>query len=154
MTSENLSLLVLLTHLATTFYMVGLIWFVQRVHYPLFEAVGTTRFAGYEKLHVQRTNPVVGPPMLLEFGTGLALVAWPPPQVPAALPWLGLALLAAIWVSTALLQVPRHRDLARGFSSVAHRRLVTSNWIRTAAWSVRGGLVLWMVALLATGASA
>jgi hypothetical protein len=34
------SLLVLVLHFASTFYMVGLVWFVQRVHYPLFAGFG------------------------------------------------------------------------------------------------------------------
>jgi hypothetical protein len=41
--------LVLLANLAATFFMVGLIWFVQIVHYPLFGQVGRDRVrAGYE----------------------------------------------------------------------------------------------------------
>ena len=36
---------VLLTHLAATLYMVGVIWFVQVVHYPLFARAGAEGFA-------------------------------------------------------------------------------------------------------------
>ncbi len=32
-----------LTHLAATLFMVGVIWFEQVVHYPLFEKVGTKK---------------------------------------------------------------------------------------------------------------
>lgn len=39
--------LLLPVHLAATFYMVGVIWFVQIVHYPLLEKVGTDRFSTY-----------------------------------------------------------------------------------------------------------
>ncbi|MCK6525129.1 hypothetical protein L6R49_27300, partial [Myxococcota bacterium] len=37
------STLLLLIHAAATWFMVGLIWFVQIVHYPLFSAVGPPR---------------------------------------------------------------------------------------------------------------
>ena len=141
----------LLLHLAATFYMVGLVWFVQRVHYPLFAGVGAQEFPAYQDQHVTRTSPVVGPAMLIEAGTGLALVVAPPPDVPQLLPWLGLALLTAIWLSTWLLQVPRHGELTAGFDPRAHRRLVASNWIRTAAWSIRGGVVFWMMLSLGGG---
>jgi hypothetical protein len=83
--------------------------------------------------------------MLVEAATALALVALPPPNVPRLLPLLGVALLVVIWLSTSLLQVPRHRELVSGFDASAHRRLVASNWIRTTAWSLRGALVLWML---------
>ncbi len=51
-----------------------------------------------------------------------------------------------IWASTALLQVPRHTALGSGFDRAALSGLVLTNWLRTAAWSVRGALVLWMTA--------
>ena len=60
MTAETLSLPVLLVHFAATFYMVGLVWFVQRVHYPLYASVGSQQFPAYEGAHVSRTSPVVG----------------------------------------------------------------------------------------------
>jgi hypothetical protein len=153
MTTETLSRLVLALHLAATFYMLGLVWFVQRVHYPLFAGVGSQQFPAYERAHLSRTNPVVGPPMLIEAATALALVALPLPNVPHFLPWLGVGLLVVIWLSTFLLQVPRHRELSAGFDPSAHRRLVATNWLRTSAWSLRGLLVLWMLSRAWAGAA-
>ena len=54
-------------------------------------------------------------------------------------------LLAAIWVTTALVQVPLHRRLSEGYDASSGRRLVTTNWLRTALWSGRGLLVAGMV---------
>ena len=139
--------IVLLTHLAATLVMVGVIWFVQVVHYPLFERVGKAGFSAYSAAHSYLTGLVVGPPMLLETATALALLFVRPAGVPAVLVWAGLALLALVWFSTGLLQVPRHRALGLGFDALDHRSLVLSNWVRTGAWSVRGLLVLWMAAL-------
>ncbi len=135
---------ILLLHLGATLFMVGLIWFVQIVHYPLFGEVGEAGFARYEQLHASRTTWVVGPPMLLELATALFLIYRRPPGVSAWAVWLGLALLGVIWLSTAFLQVHRHNALGQGFDTATHRALVVSNWVRTAAWSLRGGLVLWM----------
>jgi len=42
------------------------------------------------------------------------------------------------------LQVPSHELLSKGFDSVVHQRLVSTNWLRAAAWSLRGFLVLSM----------
>ncbi len=142
-------------HAAATWAMVGLIWFVQVVHYPLFAGVGASGYARYQAEHARRTTWVVAAPMLGELATGLALALWRrPPFVPAAAAWAGLALLAAVWASTGLWQVPRHDELARGFDPSAHRRLVRSNWARTAAWTARGALVAWLAARALAGPGA
>ena len=138
--------LLLLVNLAATGVMIGIAWFVQVVHYPLFARVGEGAFAAYEGAHTRLTTLVVGPPMLAELATGVLLVLSPPPGVSPALLWLGLALIAVIWLSTALLQVPAHRVLERGFDARAHRRLVLSSWVRTVAWTARGILVLVVLA--------
>ncbi len=129
----------ILAHAASTWFMVGLIWFVQIVHYPGFARVSGEAFVGYSRQHVRRTGWVVGPPMFLEAASAVALVALRPSST---LVWVGLALLVAVWVSTALLQVPAHSRLQERFNEGVIRRLVNSNWIRTVAWSARGVVAL------------
>ncbi len=136
----------LLVNLAATFVMVGIIWFVQIVHYPLFSRVGAAGFPAYSGAHSRLTGLVVGPPMLAEAATAVALVLGPPAGVPLWLAATGLALLAVIWLSTAVWQSPRHRELGGGFDPASYRFLVASNWLRTACWSARGLVVLWMAA--------
>ena len=140
--------LVFLTHVGATLFMVGLIWFVQIVHYPLFGSVGRGGFAEYSQAHSRLTGFVVGPPMLVEAGTAVALVVRPPEEVPFSLPLLGLVLLAVVWLSTAVLQSPQHTVLGRGFAPDSHRFLVVSNWVRTVLWTARGFIVLLMTAVL------
>ncbi|HEX7170157.1 MAG TPA: hypothetical protein VF206_04945 [Rubrobacter sp.] len=137
--------LLLLAHAAATLFMVGIIWFVQVVHYPLFARVGAAGFAAYSATHARLTGLVVGPPMLVEAATAIALVVSTPPKVSSWLLWVGLVLLAGIWLSTALLQSPSHTELGRGFDLSAHRSLVGSNWVRTVLWSLRGLIVLWIL---------
>lgn len=137
---------VLLANLGATVFMVGVIWFVQVVHYPLFSRVGDDAFAPYSEAHSRLTTYVVGPPMLMEAATALLLVFRRPAEVPLWAALGGLALVGLIWASTALLQVPRHTALGSGFDRAAWSGLVLTNWVRTAAWSVRGVLVLWMTA--------
>ena len=135
----------LLLHAASTWYMLGLIWFVQAVHYPLLSEVGVERFVEYERRHVSRTGWVVAPPMLIELFTGVLLVWIHPAGVDSWLVATGLLLLAVVWGSTFLIQVPCHEALSRGFDEGAQRKLVRTNWLRTLAWSVRSGLVSWML---------
>ncbi len=132
-------------HSAATLYMTGVTWFVQVVHYPLFARIGVAEFSAYEQRHTALTTWVVAPPMLLEAGTAMLLIWLRPVGVSDMQIWIGLALLAVIWASTFLVQVPCHEVLSREYDSVVHQRLVSTNWIRTAAWSLRGLLVLWMV---------
>ena len=47
-------------HVGATWALVGLIWFVQVVHYPLFASVGPGEFAHYEAQYTRRTARVVG----------------------------------------------------------------------------------------------
>ncbi|CAA9459599.1 MAG: hypothetical protein-transmembrane region and signal peptide prediction [uncultured Rubrobacteraceae bacterium] len=143
---------VLLVHLAATVFMVGLIWFVQIVHYPLFGLVGRDGFARYSAAHSRLTGFVVGPPMLVEAATAVALAVSPPQGVSFFPPLFGLALLAVVWISTAFLQSPQHGVLGGGFVPGSHRFLVRSNWIRTVCWTGRGLLVLWMTAGAMSGA--
>jgi hypothetical protein len=140
--------LVFLAHVGATLFMVGLIWFVQVVHYPLFGSVGREGFAEYSRAHSRLTGFVVGPPMLVEAGTAVALVIRPPEGVPFSLPLLGLVLLAVVWISTAFLQSPQHTVLGRDFVASSHRFLVASNWVRTVLWTARGLIVLLMTAIL------
>ena len=136
----------LLAHLAATLFMVGVIWFVQVVHYPLFARVGPEGFSLYYEAHSRLTTYVVGPPMLVEAATALLLVLRRPEGVPLAAALASLALVALIRLSTALLQVPRHNALGSGFDWRAWSGLVLSNWARTLAPCIRGALVLWMAA--------
>ncbi len=126
--------------LATTLPLVGLIWTIQLVHYPLFSQVGESHFVRYQHAHMGAIGPLVGPLMLLEMLTVIGLVI----VEPNALSALGLVLVLVIWGSTVLFQIPCHRRLTVAFEDESHQRLVRSNWIRTIAWSIRGVLAILM----------
>jgi hypothetical protein len=132
----------LLVNLAATWAMVGVIWFVQIVHYPLYPLVGTDGFGRYERVHRMRTGVVVGPLMGAELLGAVLLVGLAPGAVSVG----ALVLLAAVLVVTFVVSVPCHERLERGFDAGVARRLVRSNWVRTAGWSLRGVLAVALVA--------
>lgn len=132
----------LLAHAGATLAMAGLVWFVQVVHYPLFALTGRDAFPRYEAEHQRRTSSIVVPLMLLEAATAVALLVVDPSPLTA----VGGSLLAVIWLSTGLVQVPLHRRLQRGFDGTAHRRLVRSNVIRVVSWTGRAGVALALLA--------
>ena len=64
--SGRLAMIVLLVNVASTLVLVGLIWFVQVVHYPLFARIGMEEFSRYHAAHTRATTRVVALPMLAE----------------------------------------------------------------------------------------
>ena len=126
--------------LASTWAMVGLIWFVQVVHYPLFEAVGESEFPRYSESHSRLTTWVVLPLMSIELAT--AFLLWRSHS--GLLESLGLGLVMLLWLSTLVFLAPLHGRLARGFDPARWRLLVKGNWARTWLWSLRGALVFFL----------
>ncbi len=137
--------IILGTQLFTGLFMVGLIWVVQIVIYPMFADVPESAFPNYEQRHAQSITWIVMPVMLLELITLGLLVMNGYPGVPSWIWWASAGLLAITWGITFLISVPCHGVLTGGFDAEVHRRLVSTNWIRTFAWTVKGGLILWGV---------
>lgn len=144
-------IVLLLSHTAATLVLFGVILVVQLVHYPLFRYVGDIGYATYQTAHMRRITWIVAPAMIVELVTAVLVAGWRPLGVPEWQGWTGLALVLLIWTTTGLVQVPLHRRLTDGFDEDAHDRLLRTNWIRTGAWALRAGLVLWMLAPLLTG---
>lgn len=132
-------------NVAATWYMVGLIWMVQVVHYKMFDRVGDDEFARYAIDHARLITPIVALPMLVELASAAALCWITPPGMSRALLIVGFGLVILIWLSTALLQVPAHERLAKGFDVVVYQRLVSTNWIRTVAWTIRGVMLFFLI---------
>lgn len=143
---------VLVFALGATWAMTGVIWVIQIVHYPIFDAVdrGTDDdlWKRFGDRHRRAISYVVGPFMLVEGVTGIWLVADPPSDVSIMLPLVAGALMAAAYGTTAFVSVPLHERLTASFDADAHGRLVATNWIRTAAWTSRA-LVVSVIAVQA-----
>ena len=142
--------LVLWGHLVATLYLTGLIWVIQIVHYPLMDRVPGENFVEFHHQHARRIGIVVVAPMIVELVTAGVLAISAPSGVPAFLPATGLALVAVIWLSTFVLLVPLHSRLSGGFDAAAHAALVSGNWIRTIAWSLRAAIAV-AITVTATG---
>ncbi len=146
-------LTVLTIALSATWAMVGVIWVIQLVHYPAFDAIERGEhdeaWVRFGERHRSSISFVVGPFMALEGATGLWIVADPPGDASRLLPLLALALMAVAYGVTAFVSVPLHERLTARFDADAHRRLVSTNWWRTAAWTARG---LVLAVLLITAA--
>jgi hypothetical protein len=141
--------LILVLQFGASAFMAGVIWLVQLAHYPLFAVVAGGRSQERFLANQWRTAAVVLPPMLLEGVSATVLVFAPPPRIGWLAAIVGLGLVAILWLSTALVQMPLHARLrADGNDPVTIARLVSTNWLRTAGWTARAVLAGWM--LLAT----
>jgi hypothetical protein len=137
---------IFLSHFAATFFMAGLMSFVQVAHYPSFSSINPAKFKEYYRWYTRRAWVFAPPPMVLEAVTGVLLYKYRPDGVSFLQVTLGVALIAAIWLSTFLHQWPSHKKLAAGYDPQVHAFLLKTNWIRTIAYGLRALLVLWMAA--------
>jgi len=126
-------------HFFCAAYMTGIIWFVQRVQYPMLHLTDGPHAQEGHQEYTRRMGFVVMPVMLAEL---YLQVHWlfSDPGLPA---YAGAALLATVWLSTFYLQVPCHHRLQQHFEPSVQKTLVRSNWIRTFSWSARALLTGW-----------
>jgi hypothetical protein len=137
--------LLLVAHAASTLVLIGIIWTVQVVHYPLMALVGADRFVAYEAAHSPRMAAVVMLPWTVQGLTTFLLVVLRPPSIPPALLMAALVAAAVPVLVTLAWSVPSHVRLGAGFDATVHRRLVRTNWMRTAAWTAHGPIALAML---------
>jgi hypothetical protein len=120
--------------------MTGLCWFVQIVHYPLFRVIESHKFPTYE-----RKNAITGfitvPVMTIELITGLILLC----NHQESIYLLNIILLAFIWLSTMIFQVPIHLKLMNDGSPKLVTKVIRTNWIRTLSWTIRTLLMAYLI---------
>ena len=141
-----MSEIALIANTAATLFMVGLIWLVQRVHYPLLAQVDVDQQISVGAEHQRRTAQVVGLPMAVEGVSTLILLVDRPDQVEWWLPWVGAILLAISLGSTVFLSVPLHQKMVNQPSAELGKKLVSTNWPRTISWTLRGVICVVMCA--------
>ena len=140
----------LVIHLAATLFMVGLIWTIHYVHYPLFANVGESTYVSFQAAHVERIGKLLFVPWLTEGVTLLGILtlaflggtqSWRIPTV------INGVAMAVVLVISGFWSAPAHGKLADGFDASVHDQLMTANLIRTLAWTVCGICAIWLVLL-------
>ena len=135
----------LLAHAAATCFLAGLVWVVQVVVYPSFLETGASpRWPAAHQAHSRRISAVVGPAWVVQAVT-LAVLLVQHRQPAAMLAFASVCALATVGV-TVLVSVPLHARLASYDDDVA-RRLIRTNWWRTAAWTGSAAAALAMLAV-------
>ena len=133
----------LLVHLTATAVLTGLVWLVQLVVYPSFRLVGDgPSWPAFHAAHSRAVAVAVGPPWALQGVTVAALLIR---DGPSALLLLTGALALTTVVVTVAVSVPLHTRLGEAYDDAVARRLVSTNWLRTAAWTAGTGCAALLV---------
>ena len=138
----------ILINFAATLAMFGIIWLIQILHYPLFAQVGQPNWPAYGAAHINRITLIVLPLMFVEAITALVMLLNPVEGLPQWASLVGFVLVGVIWFMTVFVNAAQHQRLLLNFDLSLHAALVTSNWIRTIAWTLRAGLMFWLVSKL------
>lgn len=137
----------LVAHLVLAAAYAGFQWTVRVLVYPQFTRVPPGAFAGYERSHQRLVARVVGPLFAGQVLTTALVLGLRPDGVPLLPMLAGAASLAVVLGVTAVLAVPLHRALDRGWDPAAHRRLLRVDGVRVAAATAGTAAAAW--ALLA-----
>lgn len=142
----SFSIWIFIAHAISAFCLIGLIWTIQLLHYPAFVFIDRQKFQDFAAFHQTRISLIVIPFMLTELVTALLLPWYRPDFLPLWAAYTSAIFVALIWISTFTIQVPIHTKLSRKMDERLIQRLVSTNWIRTVAWSGRGLLLIWFLA--------
>jgi len=113
--------------------LVGLIWTIQLIHYPSFYYIRAHDFQRFESFHCSRISFIVVPLMLTEVVMALYNILFHFSLLRLSV----LLLIAFIWCITFFVSVPCHDKLATGYDEYTVGRLISTNWYRTVAWSLK-----------------
>ncbi len=122
------------------FFMAGLIWLIQLVHYPGLAFVDSKRFLEFHSFHSKKITFIVLPIMTVELVTAFLLsLSWNQIFI-----WNFISVIT-LWVLTGLVSVPIHNSLTAAMDLKKIHRLVITNWFRTAVWTVRSIAILYFL---------
>lgn len=134
--------LLFLINTFASFFLTGLIWTVQLVHYPSFRFVNEENYPAFQYHHTHRIDKIVIPLMVAEITTSFGLF-WVDGYF--SLNAIGFYIVLLIWASTGIFSVPAHSKLEKGKNLSAINQLVNTNWIRTALWTIKSGINFWLL---------
>ena len=130
-----------IANLFCCFFLTGLIWVIQLLHYASFSFVAADKFTSFHAFHSLRISMIVMPTMTLELISSATLLYAERNRF-----WFAQsALVLLIWLCTAFLSVPIHNQLAFAANPSLMDRLVLTNWPRTLLWSARSlSMLYWL----------
>jgi hypothetical protein len=134
---------IMFLQVVSTFSMLGVIWYVQLVHYPMFLGLSEDQFSKWHHFHSDRTTWIVAPLMIVELITA-GLVFFEDRSWQNCVFIIGLT--GAMWLLTFFVSVPFHTTLTNvGYSKTVIEQLVVTNWYRTFVYSLKALFLVYIV---------
>ncbi len=131
--SQNYRVDIQLILLLISAILTGLIWTIQRVHYPSMRWIADDLWVTAHEAHVRHITPVVAPLMVAELAGAIYWAI----DGHHIMSYLHAVMVLILWLSTFLIQVPIHERLKTQKDLSLIDSLVQTNWIRTLVWSVK-----------------
>ena len=110
--------------------LLGLILVIHFVHYKSFNFIDIEKFVEFHKFHTKNISFLVIPLMIIEVVISIIICYF----YFSILSLINLSLVALIWITTFLLQVPSHNKLSTGKSIAEIEKLVSGNVFRVYLW--------------------
>jgi hypothetical protein len=118
-----------------------LICLIQIVHYPSFRYIDATQFSDFHQHHTSTITLIVLPLMLCE----LSNVLWVTYKSGFSSIFLLLSgIVILIWVTTFLVSVPLHAQMAQFKNAEAIEKLISTNWVRIILWTAKVVIVTFL----------
>lgn len=132
--------LALVLNQSSALYMFGVIWVIQLIHYPSFASINASAFQNFHNQHTAAMGIIVGPVMVLE----LLVSAWLLNYEVNLISVSNFVLVLSLWILTFFVSVPLHNKLAQTQDLTVIQNLISTNWPRTALWSLRAILASYL----------
>lgn len=143
MEQESIIKLLLLIHAFATWALFGIIWFVHVVYHPLYQRMGQS-FSVHERHDLQQMGKLLAPIFFFEWISAILLDIYADSYAFHFFAKVNLILLGTVWVISLVIKLRHKNPKDLLFFTRMHRMLLSSHWIRTVAWSLRGVIVLCM----------
>jgi uncharacterized membrane protein len=131
------------THAAISLSLACVLWTVQLVIYPAFRFIDPALFARWHNGYTGAITWIVAPLILLQTGgvAGRLIILGRPDFL-----W-GIEAISTLlaWFVTVAVSVPIHAKLQQARCEHSMQRLVSTNWLRTAAWTATA-ICSWLAA--------
>ena len=118
------------SNLIVSSILLGLILVIHFVHYKSFNFIDIEKFVEFHKFHTKNISFLVIPLMIIEVVISIIICYF----YFSILSLINLSLVALIWITTFLLQVPSHNKLSTGKSIAEIEKLVSGNVFRVYLW--------------------
>jgi len=127
----------LLFNLTSTLLIAGVLWFVQLVHYPLFNEIPAKNMVNYGYYHIQKISGIINLLFIVDFTTIVFLLLLVNSDLSATLMIINIAIFGFIVILTRITFLPIHQKLSKNPNSFLISKLINLNWIRTLVWSLK-----------------